>query len=87
MLPEFADAGTLPTTPGFWHRFQSANKLGKVGPGVGGDGLAIAVERETGDEFIGDQLVIGRALEGQKDCQKASDLDGPVFVVVAAGGA
>lgn len=85
VLPEFADLGALPAASGFWERLLSANQVGKVETGVVGDGLSVAVEGEPGDEFVCDQLVVGRPLEGQKGSQEASNVVWPRVVMVATG--
>lgn len=57
----------------------------EVTAGVSGDGFAVALESETGGEFVGDELIVGRALERQEGLQELLDLGGPVGVMVAAG--
>ena len=84
MLPEFADAGSFPSAPGLGHRGQGPDLIGKVAPGMSGDGLAVALEGEAGRQFIGDPLVVGRPLQGQEGPQEALDLDRPALVMVAA---
>lgn len=54
---------------------------------VGGDGFAIAVEGEAVGELVCDELEIRRALEGQEGPEEASDFEGPILVVIAAGDA
>ena len=84
VLPEFADAGPFPSAPGLGHRGQCPDLIGKVAPGMSGDGLAVALEGEAGRQFIGDPLVVGRPLQGQEGPQEALDLDRPALVMVAA---
>ena len=53
--------------------------------GVSGDRFAVALESEAGGEFVGDELIVGRALERQEGFKELLDLDGPGAAVVAAG--
>ena len=87
VLPEFADAGTFPAPPRLGHGLQGADQQREVSAGMSGDGLAVAVEGETGDQFVGDQLVIGGPLQRQKGLQEALNLQRPGRVLVAPGSA
>ena len=87
VLPEFADAGALPTPLGFGDGKRLQDEVGEVGARVGGDGLAIPVEGEAVGKLVGDELEIRRALEGQEGPEEGSDLWGPTLVVIAAGDA
>ena len=53
--------------------------------GVGGDGLAVALEGEAGGQFVGDELVVGRSLERQEGFQELPDIRGPSGAMVASG--
>ena len=53
--------------------------------GISGDGFAVALEGEAGGQFVGDQLIVGGALERQEGLQELPDLGRPVGVMVAAG--
>lgn len=66
MLPEFTDEGAFPAPPGFGQGSQGLDELGEVGAGESGDGFTVSVEGEAGAQFVGDQLVVGRPLKGQK---------------------
>lgn len=85
MLPEFAQAGPFPTAAGLGRWRGRTDQEGEVTAGVSSDRFAVALESEAGGEFVGDELVVGRALERQKGCQKLLYLDGPSAAVIAAG--
>ena len=53
--------------------------------GVSGDGLAITLESKAGEEFIRDELVVGRSLERQEVLQELLDLGRPDAVMIATG--
>ena len=53
--------------------------------GVSGDRLAVPLESEAGGQFVGDELIVGRALERQKGLKELLNLGGPGAAVVAAG--
>lgn len=55
-----------------------------MGARIGGHGFAVTQEGETPSQFIGHELKIWRALEGQKGLQELLDLDRPCLVMVAA---
>ena len=85
VLPEFAHAGAFPSALGFGDRIQGADQQREVTAGVSRDGFAVAVEGEAGGQFVGDQLIIGRPLQGQEGGQEALNLNGPGLVMVATG--
>ena len=53
--------------------------------GVSGDRFAVALESEASGQFVGDELVVRRALERQKGFKELLNLGGPGASVVAAG--
>ena len=77
VLPEFANAGALPSAFGFGGRIPSADKEWEVSASVSCDGLTVALEGEALGEFVGDQLVVGWPLEGQEGGKEASHISGP----------
>ena len=85
VLPEFADARAFPAPPGFGLGFWLGDQLGKVGPGKGGNGLAVALETEAGFQFIGHELKVGRLLKRQEVLEKLNGFGRPVRPMVAAG--
>lgn len=84
VLPEFAESGALPAAARLGNRCGRADQEWEVAAGKDGDGFAVAVEGEAGGEFVGDELVIGRALEGEKGLQELLDSRWPDGAMVAA---
>ena len=85
MLPEFAQAGAFPAAARLGSGRGRTDQEREVTAGVSGDGFAVALEAEAGGEFVGDELIVGRALEGQEGLQELLDLGGPGAAMVAAG--
>ena len=85
VLPQFIDAGAFPSAPGFGTRFRLAEEVWKVGSGKGGHRLAMAFETETGFQFVGHQLEVGRLLEGDELLEECADFRRPIWPVVATG--
>lgn len=85
MLPEFAQAGSFPTAAGLGEGRGRTDQEREVTARVSGDRFAVALESEAGDEFVGNELIVGRALERQEGGQELLDLGGPCAAVVAAG--
>ena len=56
-----------------------------MGSGKGGHRLAMALEAEAGLQFIGDQLKIGRLLEGEELLEESHGFRRPVRPMVAPG--
>ena len=52
---------------------------------VSGDRFAVALESEASGQFVGDELIVGRALERQKGFKELLNLGGPGASAVAAG--
>ena len=85
VLPQFAHAGPFPAAAGLAGGRGRTDQQREVTAGVSGDGFAVALESETGGEFIGDELIVGGLLERQEGLQKLLDLGGPDKAMVAAG--
>ena len=85
VLPQFAQTGPFPAAAGLGRGRGRTDQEREVTVGVSGDGFAVALESETGGEFVGDELIVGRALEGQEGLQELLDLGGPGAAMVAAG--
>ena len=77
MLPEFAQASAFPAATRLWDGCWSTDKEGEVSACVSSDRFAITNESESGCKFVRGELVVGRALEGQKGLQELLDLGGP----------
>jgi hypothetical protein len=86
VLPEFADAGALPAAAGLGAGCGGADQEWEVAAGVGGDGFTITVEGEAGGQFVGDELVIGRSLQGEEGLEELLDFVGPGGAMVTTGG-
>jgi len=86
VLPEFADGGALPASPGFGAAFQGGDQVGKPLSHVGGHGSAGAVKIEFASQFIGQQGEIKGLAVGQAGGQEIMGGLGPGGFVVATGG-
>src|SRR6266478_2698472 len=84
MLPQFAQAGPFPTAAGLGVGRGRTDQEREVMAGVSGDRFAVALEGEAGSELVGDELIVGRALERQKGFKELLNLWGPGVSVVAA---
>ena len=85
VLPEFTQAGPFPAAAGLGDGRGGLREEREVMPGIGGDGFAITLEGEAGGQFVGDELIVGRSLEGQEGLEKPLDLGWPSQAMVAAG--
>ena len=85
VLPEFAQAGAFPAAAGFGAWFGLAEEVGKVVSGKGSHRLAVTLETEAGFQFVGDELEVGRLLEGEKLLEEGADFRRPVRPMVAPG--
>jgi hypothetical protein len=85
VLPEFAEAGTFPAAAGFGAWFGLAEEVGKVGSGKGGHRLAVTLETQAGFQFVGDELEVGRLLEGEELLEEGNGFWRPVRPMVATG--
>ena len=56
-----------------------------MGSGKGGHWLAMALESETGCQFIGHELEVGRLLEGDELLEEGDGFRRPVRPMIAAG--
>ena len=85
VLPEFAQVGALPApmwSVGGWRR---RDQMGQVRLHVSGHRGTSTHEVKAADQLVGDQLVIGWTLKGQKLRQELLHVHGPRSVMVAAG--
>ena len=85
VLPEFAEAGTLPAAARFGPGRRGVDQEWEVAAGVGRNRFTVAVEGEAGGQLVGDQLVVGGPLEGQEGLEELLDLGGPGGVMAAPG--
>ena len=85
VLPQFAKAGTFPAAAGFGAWFGLAEEVGKVVSGKGGHRLAVPLETEAGFQFVGDELKVGRLLEGEELLEEGDGFWRPVRPMVATG--
>ena len=85
VLPEFAQASSLPTAAGFGTGFRLADELWEMGPDKRGHGLPMALEAKAASQFVGHQLKIGRFLQGDKGFEELDRFGGPIGPVAAAG--
>ena len=66
--------------------FRLADEIRKMGSGEAGQRLAMALETEAGFQFVGNQLEVGRLLEGEEFLEEGNGLRRPVGPMVTAGG-
>lgn len=66
MLPQFAQTGAFPASAGLGRGRGPADQPREMPAGVRGDGFAVALEIKAGGPFVGDQLIVGRSLEGEE---------------------
>ena len=85
MLPEFAHLGALPSSPHLWGPGRGADEQWETSAGVSGNGLAVALEGKASRQFVGDELVIGRSLEGQESLEELLHVFRPIDTMVAPG--
>ena len=85
VLPQFVQARAFPAAAGFGARFGLAEEVGKVVSGKGGHRLAMPLETEAGFQFVGDELEVGRLLEGEELLEEGADFRRPVRPMVAPG--
>jgi len=85
VLPEFAHLCALPSSPRFGSRSWRADQPWEVNAGVGGDGLAVALEGAASSQLIGDELVVGRSLERQEGFQELPHILRPSGAMVTSG--
>ena len=85
MLPEFAQAVPFPAAAGLGDGRGRTDQKREVSAGVSGDRFAVADESKAGGQFGGDELIVGRPLEGQEGLQELLDLGGPGGAMVATG--
>src|SRR5438128_12381569 len=85
MLPQLAQAGPFPTAAGLGVGRGRTDQEREVMADVSGDRFAVALEGEAGSEFVGNELIVGRALERQEGFKELLNLGGPGAAVAAAG--
>ena len=85
VLPEFAHLCALPSSPRLGSRSWRADQPWEVNAGVGGDGLAVALEGAASSQLIGDELVVGRSLERQEGFQELPHILRPSGAMVTSG--
>ena len=86
VLPEFAGIGTAEAAIGARLSRRGGNELGEVCFGVGFDGGAGAGKVEKPEQFVANELVVGRVPNRQEGLKKSEDVRRPRGVVVAAAG-
>ena len=72
VLPEFADPGALPAAARFGAGRGRVDQEWEVAARVGRDGFTVAQKGAAGGQFVGDELVIGRALQREKGQQETA---------------
>ena len=85
VLPEFAHLCALPSSPRLGSRNWRADQPWEVNAGVGGDGLAVALEGAASSQLIGDELVVGRSLERQEGFQELPHILRPSGAMITPG--
>ena len=85
MLPQFAQASPFPAAAGLGDGCGRTDQEREVSAGVSGDRFTVADESEAGGQFVGDELIVGRPLEGQEGLQELLDPGGPGGAMVATG--
>ena len=85
MLPEFVDAGAFPAAAGLGVSRRRPGEVGKMSADKGGDGLAVAFETKADIQFIGDELEVGRSLEGDELIEEAGNRLWPHRTMITAG--
>ena len=86
MLPEFADVGAAEAPVGALFGCGRGNQMGKVGFDVGFDAGAGSLEVAKPLHFVGDELIVGRALHGQEALEEFEDRRRPLLTPVSSAG-
>jgi hypothetical protein len=86
MLPEFANVGAAETSVCPLLGWRGGSKVGEVGFDVGFDGRSGALEVAQALHFVGDELIVRRALHGQEVLEESDDLGRPCITPVATTG-
>lgn len=86
VLPKFTKAGPAEPSVGSWLALGAGDEVGQVGLDVGLDRGARPAQTEEPQEFVGDELVVGRGLQGDELAQKGGGRIGPRLAMVAAAG-
>ena len=86
MLPEFSDVGAAKAAVGALFGLSFGDEMGEVFFDVGFDCGACAFEVAESLEFIGDELVVGRVLQGQKAVEEIHGVGGPEISPITSAG-
>ena len=84
VLPEFADVSTAETPVGALLGRRRWNQVGEVGFDVGFDGGAGSLEVAQSVHFVGDELIIGRALQGQEALEEINNFGRPILTPITS---
>jgi len=85
VLPEFIEAGSFPSTPCLGLTGWLGHDVREVGADESGNGLTMAFKTKTNFQFIGDELEVGRVLQGDKVLEKLADFRWPGWPMISAG--
>lgn len=83
VLPEFAEAGAVEPPVGSRFALGAGDEVGQAALDVGLDGGAGAAQAVKTQEFVGDELVVGRGLQGDELVQEGDGLLGPGLAYAA----
>jgi hypothetical protein len=86
VLPEFSDVGAAEAPVGALLGCGCGNKVGEVGFDVGFDAGAGSLEVAQPFHLVGDELIVGRALNGQEALEDFKDLKRPLLPPVPSAG-
>lgn len=86
MLPEFADMGAAETPVGAGLAFGLRNEMGEMAFDIILHRRAGSLEGMQPLHFVGDELEIGRTLQGQETREECDDFSGPCLAMVATTG-
>jgi hypothetical protein len=86
VLPEFADVSAAEAPIGALLGRKRGNQVGEVGFDVGFDGGAGSLEVALSFQFVGDELIVGRALHGQEALEEIDDLGRPILTPITSTG-
>lgn len=86
MLPEFADVGSPEAPVGALLGQGGGNQVRKFAFDIGFDGCAGSFEVAQPLHFVGNELIVGRALDGQDALEEIEDFGRPILTSVTAAG-
>ena len=84
MLPEFAEAGTLPAAAGFRTWLRLADEVWKMRSNKGGNGLTMTLESKAAEHLISNELEVRRFLQRHKSFKKFNGFRRPIRSMVTA---